>query len=190
MPGSDPHLIVTKNDIHAPVDAVLHAPVRPDGMCDALCIRSKTADVVTALQAGLVAHSPLGLQHHESAQSWPAFWLWQALELVENMAATNLQPAMVLLDMLEVRMGYPGRIAVQKSGSEVRERSGQLRLVSLDGKQIVRPAIENGLCNVRLGTHGIDRHGAALKRQCGQQLRNGGLLVGLLGGRPLPEIQP
>lgn len=104
MPGSDPHLIVTKNDIHAPVDAVLHAPVRPDGMCDALCIRSKTADVVTALQAGLVAHSPLGLQHHESAQSWPAFWLWQALELVENMAATNLQPAMVLLDMLEVRM--------------------------------------------------------------------------------------
>lgn len=56
------------------------------------------------------------------------------------MAATNLQPAMVLLDMLEVRMGYPGRIAVQKGVSEVIDRFGQLRLVSLDGQQIVRPA--------------------------------------------------
>lgn len=130
MPGSDPHLIVTKDDIHAPVDAVLHAPVRPDSMCDALCIRSKTADVVTALQAGLVAHSPLGLQHHESAQSWPAFWLWQALELVENMAATNLQPAMVLLDMLEVRMGYPGRIAGQKGVSEVIDHFGWFPLMA------------------------------------------------------------
>jgi hypothetical protein len=77
-----------------------------------------------------------------------------------------------------------------EQGKEVTHRLGQCRLVVLHRQDVVGAAIANGLGDVGLGAHGVDRDDTAFQRQGRQQFGNRRLLVRFLCRRPLPRTSP
>lgn len=89
-------LIIGKGDIHAPVPRVLDAPVRADGSHQAPGI-GQAADVKTLLGRDLAFDAPFRLDNREAFQVWPLLGLGQPGKLIEGIATTGFQTAMILL---------------------------------------------------------------------------------------------
>ena len=52
--GARAHTVVAEDDVHAPMDAVLDAPVLANRAVQACCIRGQAADVETEFTRGFV----------------------------------------------------------------------------------------------------------------------------------------
>ena len=98
MAGARSHLIVAEGDIHAPVQAVLDAPMLAHGLVQARGIRRQTGDVEAVVDGRLALDRSLGGDHGKRAQASPALRSVQAFELFEGMAAPDFQAAVILLD--------------------------------------------------------------------------------------------
>src|ERR1700712_5207871 len=97
---------------------------------------------------------------------------------------------MALFDALGIAMGsMRGRIGA-KACPEVLDSRGQLRLVVLHCQNVIGAAIPDDLSDVGLCAHGVDGDRATFQRQGGEQLWNGGLLVGLLCVALCPSTSP
>ena len=66
--GTGTHLVVGEGDIHAPVQAVFHRPMRPNRLAQALGVGWQTADVEAVLDGGLASDATLGLDDRERLQ--------------------------------------------------------------------------------------------------------------------------
>jgi hypothetical protein len=69
--GTSAHLVVSEDDIHAPVKAVLDMPVLADGGSETGCVRGKAGDVETSFGAGLAFEEAGGFDDGEGFQVGP-----------------------------------------------------------------------------------------------------------------------
>ena len=67
-----------------------------DGLTDCLGIGGQTADIQALFARSFVADGPFRFQYCKSAQPWPLLGFVEALQLIEDVAAARLQPAMIL----------------------------------------------------------------------------------------------
>ena len=104
MPGAGAHLIVLKNHIHAPVQAVFHRPVSPDRLPNALRVGSQAADIEPPFPCAFAFDQALGVDHDEGFQFRPLLGIVQTLQLGKGIATTGLDPPMVFFD------GFPKRM--------------------------------------------------------------------------------
>jgi hypothetical protein len=142
--GTGAHLVIAKDHVHAPVQTVFDAPVLADGLIHSLRVGRQAADVETVLNGGFSLDRPLAGDHRERLQVWPALGRVQAVELVEDVAAPDFQPAMVFLDdfvKLVWRLAWRRREGADK----IANRFGQGGLIVLDRQDIVGPPIDEWL---------------------------------------------
>ena len=112
----------------------------------------------------------------------------QAVQLVEDITVAYFQPTMIFLDhFIDVMGRFVG--GSLKCLEEIPDRFGQLRLIVLDRQDIVRALLQDGLCDIRLGTHRIDGDRTPGQRQRRQKFWNRRLLIGFGGRRPLSQDQ-
>lgn len=97
MPGAGAHLVIAEDDIHAPVQAVLYPPVLTDRVIQARGIRRQTGNVETMLKRRLALDRELRDDHGKRLDVRPAFRSMQTVDLVEGVAAADLQTAVILL---------------------------------------------------------------------------------------------
>jgi hypothetical protein len=81
---------------------------------------------------------PLAGDHRERLQVWPALGGVQAVELVEDVAAPDFQPAMILLDDF-VELVWRLAWCRLEGADEIADRFGQGGLIVLDRQDIVGP---------------------------------------------------
>lgn len=98
--GTGTHLVVGESDIHAPVQAVFHRPMRPNRLAQAPGGGRQTADVEAVLDGGLASNATLGLDDRERLQIGPLFGSGQTVELIEGKTAADFVSAMILLNGL------------------------------------------------------------------------------------------
>jgi hypothetical protein len=95
--GTGAHLVIAKDDIHAPVEAVLHPPVLADCVIQVHGICRQTGNVEAMLERRLALDGALRGNDGKRLQVRPALWRMQAVDLVEGIAAAHLQPTVILL---------------------------------------------------------------------------------------------
>ena len=186
MAAARAHLVVSEDDIHAPVQAVLDGPVRADRVGGALGLGAQARDVITLFDTGLASDGALGLDDNKRTEIRPLRGAMQALELIEAIAASVLESAMILFDAFVESVGGGGR-GSPEGVEEIADRFGQLGVVVLYRQHVISLLLADHLGNIGLRAHCIDRHDAALKRQALQQQGYGRLLVRLLCGCALSE---
>ena len=71
MTAASAHLVIGEGDIHAPMQAVLHAPVRADGGAQAVRLRGQAADVEALFDRRLAVHAMLRFDDIEGLQIGP-----------------------------------------------------------------------------------------------------------------------
>gem|GEM_PF-7110827 len=112
----------------------------------------------------------------------------QTRQLIEGITTPRLDSSMILLHGFGHRVGC----AVQRRlelGKEIAHRISQIRLVVPERQDVIGTTVADGLGDVGLGTHGIERDDAPFQRQGSQEFRNGRLFIGLHRRCPLPEHQ-
>lgn len=112
----------------------------------------------------------------------PGRWFFDHLQIGINRALPDFAPTMPDVCFL-VLIRWPDETHRILDG--LLERG----LVPLDGQQVVGSFADDGLGNVPLASHGIDRDDASLHVEQFQQLRNGGDLVAFFRGGRLPKTQ-
>lgn len=116
--GSQAHLVIVERHIHAPVQAILDAPMLAHSRIDPGGIRWQAGNVAALLGCGLVIDGALGNDDREGFQVGPAFGRMQAIYLIEGEAAPGFDAAVILLDnLIETMRGFMGGAtkAVMKS---------------------------------------------------------------------------
>jgi hypothetical protein len=99
MIGTGPHLVVAKDHVHAPMQTVLDTPVQADALIQALSVRWQAAEIHAPFsRSRFSSDRPFGGDHCKRFQAWPALRGVQTVQLVEDVAATHFDPAMILLD--------------------------------------------------------------------------------------------
>lgn len=121
MAGAGAHLIVGEGHIHAPMQAVLHGPMRPHCLGQTLCIGGKAADVKTTLKGGLAVYTAFRFDHRKGFQVEPLFRPGQAVQLIEGIATAGFQAPVIFLDRLERRVRGTLRLYLEL-GKEVKSR--------------------------------------------------------------------
>lgn len=118
-PGA--HLIIGKSDVHAPMQAILHRPVRANGGEQAGSVCRQTAEVEAAFARRLALDAALGFNHGERLEIRPLFGLGQAIALIERKATADFDPSVIFLDGLGKRVRGAFRCCL-KLGQEVPDR--------------------------------------------------------------------
>lgn len=107
--GSQAHLVIVERHIHAPVQAILDAPMLEHSRIDPGGIRWQAGNVAALLGCGLVLDGALGNDDREGFQVGPAFGRMQAIYLIEGEAAPGFDAAVILLDnLIETMRGFMG----------------------------------------------------------------------------------
>jgi hypothetical protein len=84
LTGTGAHLIVDEDDIHAPIQAVLHGPMSAYGAGDALGIRRQAADIEAPLKGRLAVDAAFRFDHRKGFQIGPLLGFGQAIQLLLN----------------------------------------------------------------------------------------------------------
>jgi hypothetical protein len=106
----------------------------------------------------------LGRDHGKRLQVWPALGGVQTFKLVEEIAATHFDPAMILLDDFVELVGCLAWRRLKRT-KEIVDRFGQLGLIAFRYEDLIRSPVANGLRNVRLRAHhGINGDDTAIQR--------------------------
>lgn len=129
--GSGAHLIVGKDDIHAPMETVLDRPVLTNHPGSAFSVRGQAAEVIAGFKRCFSLDRPFRLDDHKGHEVRPLRRVVQAVELIEDETAAMLDPTVILFDRLEEPVrGFVRRGGLEQ-GEEVAHRVGQLGLVVL-----------------------------------------------------------
>ena len=125
MAGAGTHLIVGEGHVHAPVQAVLDAPMRPNRSRQPVGIRCQAAEVEAALDGCLAPDAARRFDHGKGFQIRPLFGLVRAGQLSEGVAAACFQSAMILPTVsVTVGASAPGRL--QNSAKKSRMASAKI----------------------------------------------------------------
>lgn len=121
MIGTSAHLVIGKDDVHAPMEAGFNGPVLAHGVIELCGIWPQTGDVVAMFECRLAVQGALGSDHGEGLQVGPALRSMQTVELVEDITAALLQSAVVFIhvfvELVRCFLGAAWK-AAKKSRSE------------------------------------------------------------------------
>ncbi len=184
MTAATAGVIVAELNIEAPMQTVLDLPVTAYGMSDFLGVRGEAADVVLALDGGPLANRARALDHGEASDVAPLLGFVEPISDLESLTAADLFAPMAA----RVRLACAHRDQ-RRFETDVGQKNGfeQLRMIVLHAQHVVALTLADLVGNRRLRAHRIDGHDAVFDVERAQQLRDRGDLVGLLGGRRLPE---
>src|ERR1039457_613693 len=190
--GPSAHLVVLKDNIHAPVEAVFHRPVHADRLAEPSRARPQAADIKAALDGVLVAYEPFTLDDRKRSQARPLLGVGKALQMAERIAAARLQSPVPLFHALGKTMWCMHPRMSNEAAPEVLNRFCQPGLIVLDRQHIVGAAINDSAGDGRLCAHGVDGHHAASqrKKRKSSQRKSSLDLVGLFFCGPLPQHHP
>jgi hypothetical protein len=117
MACADATGVFAKDDIQAPVRAVLHAPVTAHRMSEAFGVGGDGVDEETPLHAVTVRDPALTPDQADAAQSHPTPRVGQGAQLLSDPVAAHFQAPVVLVGLLGV--------VVHDSGEATRGRGGE-----------------------------------------------------------------
>ena len=131
MVGSGAHLVISENDIHAPVQVVLDGPMLTNGYGDSISMSRQAAQIETLFGAGLSLYPAFGFDDSKRGQPRPLFAAVQARQGIKRIAAACLDTPVILLHRLRRRVrGAMWRLLEQHE--EVPDRISQRRLIVLN----------------------------------------------------------
>lgn len=171
------------------MDAILYFPMSSRHVSQRAGIEGNAADVEVTLVARLAVDRAFRFAQPERSQIGPLLGSREAVQLGECPAAADLQSAMILLDRLGIGVRRVLPFLGLSDCEECRDRFRQLRLIVLDGQNVIRAPVADRLGNVAVSSHGIDGGDGALEQQGIEQDWNGGEFVGFFGAGFLSQDQ-
>ena len=189
--GAQPGEVVVEDNVEDPVEPVFDAPMGAHGQGENLGIKLGGAEIVTPLASeGSVSFDP-AFDHGDHSQMGKAGLVRvtargeEPVDIIADKMAALFDAAVIGIGRDVDRFDLCGF----RVGEELDHIVMENRSIGLEGEQIVAPARHDPLCNLGLGSHGVDGDERALQFELLQKRGDGADFVGLFLDRLLTQDQ-
>ena len=173
-------LVLATGEIEPPVQGVRHGPMPWHTFPDLLGVRTKTADVVAPLIGGLVTLGPPCCDHDDGSPTHPILTPLQPFDRIRHGGAPAFHSSMAGgLGLMRALGQPPIRLRISPLAAQL-DIGIPGAWMAFEREEVIRLLLDDGLGNLLLGPHRINRDETPGQFQEGQSLRDRRDLVALL----------